>query len=74
MSATIESAFQALWDEAKASPDFDKGHWVTFHKSLVLLETELVRCQIELARYPQVTRIIQEIILEHDERVPRGTV
>ncbi len=74
MSVTIESAFLALWNEAKDSADYDEGHWVTVQKSLDLLQTELSRCLAELARYRTVTRLIEEIILEQDERVPRGKV
>ena len=74
MSVTMESAFKALWKEAKASLDYDEGHWVTFDKSLLLLETELERCHTELHRYRQVASLLQAIILERDERVPRGTV
>ena len=63
-----------LWQQAKTSADYNEGPWNRFHDRLTMTTKELARCKLELARYHMVTRIIQEIVVEHDERVPRGTI
>ena len=70
----VETGIHALWGQAKASPEYDKKLWIEFQDKLVRTDQELARLRLELARFHQVRTIIQELIMEHDENVPRGTV
>jgi len=71
---SLDEHLDTLWQQAKTSPDYNEGPWDRFHDRVTRVWQELQRVRVELSRYHQVTRIIQEIVVEHDERVPRGTV
>ncbi len=70
---TLASAIHPLWDQAKGIEKYDQQAWIDYHCTLVFVTTELARLRIELARFHQVRNLIQEIICEYDEDVPRGT-
>ena len=70
---TLATAIHPLWDQAKGITKYDQQEWVDFHTVLVTTTVELARLRIELARFHQVRSLIQEIVLEYNEDVPRGT-
>ncbi len=70
---TLASAIHPLWDQAKGISKYDQQEWIDYHTVLVEKTVELARLRIELARYHQVRQIIQEIVCDYGEEVPRGT-
>ena len=68
---TLARELHRLWDMSRASPDYVEEPWIGFHTELLQAASEITKLRLELSRFHQVRTIIQELILNSDENVPR---
>lgn len=63
----------ALWNQAKASRDYDEDLWVAYMTLLAEHSAKVATLRAELHRFRQIASLIQAAVTDFDENVPRGT-
>lgn len=63
----------ALWNQCKASRDYDEDLWVAYMTVLAEHSAKVARLRVELQQYETAAKLLRGLVMQQDENVPRGT-